>query len=85
MNAEEKIKWLREERDWFEQSKEWHIDHLEQTREWYIGHLKKIAESLAMEETLDQLAWRRYYRWIIESFGTDEDKKKAGIKQEEEE
>jgi hypothetical protein len=60
-------------------------DWYEQTRGWYIGHLERLAESLAMEDTLDQLAWRHYYRWIIECFGTDEDKKKAGIKQEEEE
>ncbi len=61
-------------------------DWYEQEREWYIGHLEIIAECLAMEETLHQLGWwKNQYRWVIEAFGTDEDKKKAGIKQEEEE
>ena len=62
-------------------------DDLKKRADFMESQLAKTAGALAYEggEALDNLGDRDFYLWLIETFGTDEDKESAGIEGEEEE
>lgn len=61
-------------------------EDLKERADFMEWQLAKTAGALAYEwrETFDELADKEFYLWLIERFGTDEDKENAGIEGEEE-
>jgi len=61
-------------------------EKLKERADFMEWQLAKTAGALAHEwrETFDELQDVEFYLWLIETFGTDEDKENAGIEDEEE-
>ena len=61
-------------------------DDLKKRADFMEWQLAKTAGALAYEwrEPFDELGDKEFYLWLIETFGTDEDKEYAGIEGEEE-